>query len=179
MSPSISIRTADPTDASLLSDIGRRAFIAAFADQNNPEDLAEYLQGAFTPQKQAAELATPGCVFLIAEDEGRPAGYARLQTGPAPTCITGQRPIELVRFYLLPEWIGSGNGSRMMEVCLRAARGRGHDVIWLSTWKKNLRGIQFYQKWGFLISGQQTFQVRSDAQEDWLLALRLEGERAA
>lgn len=178
MVPSISIRTAGPNDAPLLAEIGRSAFTAAFGALNNPEDLAQYLRGAFSPEKQAAEIATPGCTFFLVEAGGEPAGYARLQTGPAPTCITGIRPIEIVRFYLLPEWIGSGNGSRLMEVCLQMARGGGHDVVWLSTWKKNTRGIAFYQKWGFTITGEQIFQVGSDAQEDWLLSLCLEGKRA-
>lgn len=165
------IRRASQDDARLLAEIGRAAFDAAFGAQNNPADLQVYLSKAFSERQQAYELGLAGCTFLIAESEEEPAGYARLQTGPAPAAIPGLNPIELSRFYLLPGWIGQGFGSMLMQTCLEHAWGGGHDVIWLSTWKENARGLAFYKKWGFQIVGEQIFQVGSDPQEDWLLAL--------
>ena len=167
------IRHARREDAPLLAAIGREAFEAAFGAQNNPDDLEAYLSGAFSPEQQARELAQPGSTYLIAESEGVPAGYARLQSGPAPACITGKNPIELSRFYLLPRWIGRGYGAQLMQYCLDLAWGRGYDVIWLSTWKENARGLAFYRKIGFAIVGEQIFQVGSDPQEDWLLQLTI------
>lgn len=164
------VRHASPKDAALLSEIGRAAFDAAFGAQNNPSDLAAYLDKSFSPARQAYELSLPGCTYLIAESEGNPAGYARLQTGPAPECVPGSNPIELVRFYLLPGWIGQGHGTQLMQYCLDLAWGGGHDALWLSTWKINTRGIAFYRKWGFEIVGEQIFQVGNDPQEDYLLA---------
>lgn len=175
---SFQVRRAVFEDAALLAALGRQTFAAAFGADNNPEDLARHLAQTFSKEQQEREFAQPENIYLIAESEGNPAGYARLHPGPAPDSIPGSSPVELVRFYLLPAYIGQGFGSRLMRVCLDLAWGGGHDVMWLSTWKKNARGLDFYKKWGFQIVGEQIFMVGKDPQEDWLLALR-RGDQSA
>lgn len=170
MDNKITFRQATSADAVLLADIGRRAFEAAFGPDNKADDMAAYLDGAFSEETQAGELAQKDCIFIIAETEKHePIGYSRLQPRRPPTCITGQRPVEIVRFYMLPDWIGKGTGSQLMQKTLETARGGGYDVVWLSTWQKNARGLKFYEKWGFTIVGEQTFQLGSDPQSDWIL----------
>ena len=174
MITNITFRQATSSDAALLADIGRRAFVGAFGADNTPEDMAAYLESAFSEEIQAAELAQEGCIFIIAESENNePIGYSRLQAGSTETCITGQRPVELVRFYMLPERIGKGTGSSLMQETLETARGRGYDVVWLGVWQKNARAIAFYEKWGFTIAGTHTFQLGSDTQHDWIMQRNL------
>jgi len=60
-----------------------------------------YLTEAFSQPKQAAELADPVTLFLIAEIDGQPVGYARLREGEAPEYVTGKHPIEVIRFYAI------------------------------------------------------------------------------
>jgi len=169
----INIRRAVPEDAVYLARIGREAFAAAFGEQNTAENMDAYLAESFSEQKQAVEIAEEGSIFLIAETEGKTMGYARLLSSMAPTCITGAKPVELVRFYLLPQWIGQGLAGPLMQACLDTARGGGYDVIWLGVWQENPRAIRFYQKWGFTIVGTHTFQLGGDTQHDWLMAQSL------
>lgn len=169
----ILIRKAELNDAALLASVGREAFAAAFSDQNSVENMEAYLSGAFSEAIQAAEIVEQDSLFLIAETEESIVGYARLLVSPAPTCITGTTPLELVRFYLLPEWIGKGVSGTLMQACLDAARGGGHDVIWLGVWQENPRAIRFYEKWGFSIVGTHTFQLGADTQHDWIMACLL------
>ena len=168
--PILSIRAATPADNLLLAELGRQAFFEAFAADNTPEDMAAYLAGAFSPEKQAAELADPATRFLIAEAEGAPAGFARLRAGPAPDCVQGQRPIEIVRFYSLKAWIGRGVGPALMRACLEHAEQAGYGVVWLDVWELNPRAIAFYRKWGFETVGTQAFQLGSDRQTDLLMS---------
>jgi len=165
----IVIRSALAHEAPLLSDLGARAFYQAFAADNTPEDIADYLAGAFSPEKQADELTRPGSTFLILEINGTPAGYAHLQEGHVPECVTGNHPIELVRFYLLHDWTGKGIGSRLMQACFNEVRRTGADVLWLGVWERNARAIAFYQKWGFTIVGTHSFQLGSDLQQDYIM----------
>ncbi len=165
----LSIRHATPTDAALLAGLGRRTFYDSFAADNTPETMAAYLAGAFSPQKQAAELADPGTLFLIVEDDGQTAGYARLKAGPAPACISGIRPLEIVRFYACQEWMGKGVGARLMQACIDEAKQRRADVLWLDVWEKNPRAIAFYHKWGFAVVGEQGFQMGEELQHDLLM----------
>lgn len=168
------IRPVLAHEGNLLSELGSRAFYQAFARDNTPENMAAYLAGAFSPDKQAQELTRPGSKFLILEIDGTPAGYAHLQDSPAPECITGNHPVELVRFYLLDGWKGKGIGSRLMQACIDEARGRGADVIWLGVWSENARAIAFYKKCGYSIIGTHSFQLGDELQEDFIMRREVE-----
>src|SRR2546421_12090133 len=94
------IRRADVKDAGLLAELGARTFSDTFAADNKPEDVAAYLNAAFSHAKQTEELLNAQSVYLIAEIDGRAVGYAQLYAGAAPSCVTGAMPVELVRFYV-------------------------------------------------------------------------------
>jgi ribosomal protein S18 acetylase RimI-like enzyme len=165
----IQIRSATAGDNVLLAELGERTFANTFAAQNTPENLAAYLGASFSPEKQAAELADPYSVFLIAESDGQPAGYARLKAGQPSAANAGNNPIELVRIYATEAWIGKGLGARLMRACLAEAEKRGCDTIWLGVWEENPRAIAFYRKWGFTVTGRQTFQLGDDMQTDLIM----------
>jgi GNAT superfamily N-acetyltransferase len=131
--------------------------------------MAAYLASAFSPEKQAAEIAAPDGVFLIVEADSRIAGYARLKESQPPDCISGERPIEIVRFYSAQEWIGKGVGAQLMKACLDEAERRGCATLWLDVWEHNPRAIAFYKKWGFETVGAQAFQLGADLQNDLLM----------
>jgi len=162
-------RIASPDDNILLAELGRRTFSDTFARDNTPEDMAAYLAASISPLKQAEELSDPLTSFLIAEVDGVPVGYARLHLGEPPAAITGRRPVEIVRFYSVLEWIGRGAGATLMSACFALAAEKGCDTIWLDVWERNPRAIAFYRKWGFAVVGAQTFQLGSDVQQDLLM----------
>jgi GNAT superfamily N-acetyltransferase len=164
----ITIRHAISNDAALLADIGRTMFHETFAADNSPENMAAYLDASFSPAKQAAELAEPGSLFLIAELDGQVAGYARLKEGPAPAEVAASRPIEIVRIYAGRAWQGRGVGAALMQACLDEARERNCDAIWLGVWERNPRALAFYRKWGFVQVGTQTFKLGDDLQTDFI-----------
>ncbi len=169
-SNSLNIRYATENDIHLLVEIGRTTFDEAFSRYNTPQDMKHYLKDAFNPEKQASEFAGPGSFFLIAEENENSIGYARLQAGAGgETCITGDRPIELVRIYVLGRWIGKGYGSALMQACLESARSSGYNSIWLGVWEKNERAIRFYEKWGFRKVGTHHFLLGTDLQNDILM----------
>ncbi len=164
------IRTATAADNYLLSELGARTYRDTFAADNTAEDMTLYLAGSFSPEKQAAELAQEGTVFLIAEEGDQPVGYARLRQDPPPECIKGKKAIEIVRLYAVKEMIGRGIGAALMQASLDEAARLDCDIIWLDVWENNPRAIAFYQKWGFEKVGEQGFQMGNDLQHDWLMA---------
>jgi hypothetical protein len=70
----IEIRYGAPQDNVLLAELGRETFHDSFCAENTAENMAAYLNESFSPETQAAELADPGTVFLIAEIRGETAG---------------------------------------------------------------------------------------------------------
>ena len=173
MKPEAIIRRADSSEAELLADLGARTFAEAFAAENTPENMSAYLAQAFTPESLADELADPLATFLLALIEGEVAGYAKLYQGESARCVTGERPVELARIYVLQKWLGSGVGRALMQRCVDEARASGAGVLWLGVWQRNLRALAFYRKWGFTTVGEQGFQLGSDAQTDWVMQLAL------
>ena len=168
------VRMATPDDNRLLADLGVEAFAAAFGPANTPENMARYLEAAFGPEKQAAEIADPSSVFLIAELADDPVGYARLLESTAPSSVTGSRPIEIVRIYARPGWIGKGVGAALMRACLDQASVRACDTVWLGVWEENRRAIAFYERWGFRQVGTHLFLLGADEQTDWIMARKTE-----
>ena len=175
----ISIRLASPADNQLLFKLGVETFSDAFGPDNTPHDMELYLESAFSPEIQAAELAEPSSLFLIAELDHQPVGYGRLLEGIPPSQVTGTRPIEIVRIYARTQWIGRGVGSSLMEACLAESKGRGRDTIWLGVWEKNRRAIAFYEKWGFQQVGSHPFLLGDDLQTDWLMQRPVASSAAA
>ncbi len=169
------IRRANSDDNILLAEMGARTFSDAFGADNTPEDMAAYLAAAFSPAKQAAELADPSSVFLIAQVGPAPVGYARLKAGDAPAEVTAPRPIELARLYAEKEWIGHGVGAALMQACMDKARGQGYATLWLGVWERNPRAIAFYRRWGFCQVGTHVFQLGADPQTDLVMQATVAG----
>jgi diamine N-acetyltransferase len=172
-SANISVRPAGPADAALLAEMGASTFADTFGPDNTPQNMAAYLAASFSPAKQAAELAEPGTLFLIAEVDGEAQGYVRLREGPAPASVTGARPMEIVRLYARQAFIGRGVGAALMRAGLTEAARRGCDTIWLDVWEHNPRARAFYERWGFSIVGTAAFSLGDDLQTDWLMDKRI------
>ena len=75
-------------------------------------------------------LAEPGAFVLVADDGGRPVGYALVHMrGPEETWTTGERIAELESLTVLPEYRGRGIGSALLDRAVpRAACRRGRSL---------------------------------------------------
>jgi ribosomal protein S18 acetylase RimI-like enzyme len=175
------IRPATPADARRLSGLGAVTFRDTFGDANRPDDMDRYLADAFSPARQAAEIADPTSLVLLAEHTPAQGGaeligYAHLVGGRPPPAVTGPAPLELKRLYVARAWHGRGVAQRLMDAVLDGARARGAGTLWLGVWERNPRAVAFYEKYGFRRVGEYTFRLGDDAQIDWLLARPLHGD---
>lgn len=164
------IRHAMAADADALSAFAARVFHETFAPDNDPMDMHAYLSDAFTPEKQAGEIADPSRVCLIAEVGDAMAGYAMLRVDATDSLAPADRPVELQRFYVDHAWHGRGVAAQLMSACLRDAQERGGATLWLGVWERNARAIRFYTKQGFADIGSQEFRLGSDLQTDRVMS---------
>jgi ribosomal protein S18 acetylase RimI-like enzyme len=132
-----------------------------------------YLRASFSPDIQFRELSQPDVIFLIAESQGNPIGYAQLVMNSKDESIQGARPLELRRIYALQEYLGKGVGKELMNATIEEAGRRGCDCVWLGVWERNQRAIDFYRKWGFRVVGSHTFVLGEDQQNDFVMELEL------
>ncbi|HSL42023.1 MAG TPA: GNAT family N-acetyltransferase [Anaerolineales bacterium] len=170
----MNIRYGNPNDARMLSELGARTFYEAFAKENSPENIALYLKASFSPEIQFRELSNPENIFLIAEAESIPIGYAHLVLDSRDESIRGEKPLELRRIYATQQYIGKGVGRELMNAALLEGKRRGCNCIWLGVWEKNQRAIDFYKKCGFREVGTHEFVLGNDLQKDFVMELQLE-----
>jgi GNAT superfamily N-acetyltransferase len=168
------LRRAESGDARLLAQLGARLFEQAFGSANTPEDMRDYLAGAFSVEIQTEELADPERVTWIAEDAGKAAvGYVMLRRGTKSNGVSGSAPAEVQRVYVDQAWHGQHVGEALINACVDQASAWHCDVLWLAVWERNSRAIAFYQKMAFRAVGSQTFSLGSDVQQDVVMARAL------
>lgn len=163
------IRPARVPDAPWLADLAERTFRETYTAHNSPHDMERYVADHFAPALQAAELADPHNLTLVVEVDGRPAGYTQLGQRPAPSCVTGAEPMEIIRFYIDRPWHGQGLAQELMRAAAEHAQAAGSRTLWLGVWERNPRAIAFYRKCGFTEVGTQTFVLGADHQRDLVL----------
>lgn len=115
------IRHATPSDAGMLSELGARTFSEAFGRENTPANLAAHLRNSFSPEIQHRELSEADTIFLIAEADGQPIGYAQLVFNSREQSMEASNPMEIRRIYVLQESVGRGVGSELMSASLDEA----------------------------------------------------------
>ena len=166
---SIVIRTGVAADATALAELAARTFRETFAADNRPEDMALHAERAYGTSQQERELVDPNIATLLVEVDAQLAGFAQLRSGVPPSCVTGEEPVELWRFYIAQPWHGGGVAQALMRKVETHAYQRGGRTLWLGVWARNERAKAFYHKNGFMDVGSHVFMVGKDPQTDRIL----------
>jgi ribosomal protein S18 acetylase RimI-like enzyme len=169
----LTIRPATPADAAALAAFGARTFRETFEPDNRADDVAAYVDAAYSVARQRTEIAHLGWTTLMAESSTDLVAFAQTREGDAPDEVSGPAPIELLRFYVDRDWHGRGVAHPLMAAVFAAARARGARTLWLGVWERNARAIAFYHKQGFRDVGSHEFVLGTDHQIDRLMARRL------
>ena len=164
------IRRGDLNDVVLLQTIGRKTFADTFGNTCTKDDMQVVLELYFNPAQVALELADDADNFFFYEGDGIVKGYMRMNAKHACPLDSFQnrKCIELVRFYVLDEFHGTGIANELMDYAVAFARQHGFDFMYLSVWEYNFRARGFYEKHGFVNSGiENDFPLGSTPQTDY------------
>jgi ribosomal protein S18 acetylase RimI-like enzyme len=170
----ISYRDGGMADAPLLQALFRESFTDTFGHLYCEEDLRVFLD-AIDVAAWEAEIADPAYRIRIAEENKKPAGFAKVGPLSVPLDPPG-RPIELRQLYILPPWKGRGIAAALMEWALGQAAAQGADHIYLSVYSQNDRAKRFYSRYGFEEVGAYHFMVGNQADDERIMRLRLEND---
>lgn len=174
----ISIAKANLATATRLAALGRQTFSETFAASNTPENMAAYLDEAYGPDIQLAQLQDPRCTCLLAEMQGQTVGYALLQeesTLGLPDGAPPTRQLEIKQLYIVEDWIGTGLGKALMRRALDIAQAAQVTAVVLGVWEHNERAQAFYQRFGFREVGAVAFKLGEDVQRDLVYRKGLAG----
>ncbi len=165
------IRKARMDEAEMIADLSRKTFFDTFAPSNKMEDMELFLSEQFTRPALEKEVLDEKGIFYILEKEGTVLGYARVGRGAGSDNQSDS--VEIARFYMVKEAIGTGAARQLMLFCLQNARETGYKKAFLSVWKENHRAIAFYRKFGFEVIGETEFLLGRDLQFDHIMECNL------
>jgi GNAT superfamily N-acetyltransferase len=102
-------------------------------------------------QFAAVQKQTENGVFLIAEQDGQPVGWAAVYEHVAPTYVVEQERhcAVICEAFVEPVVRGQGAGRALLSACEAWARGRGLSVIHIGHLSGNERAAKVYEKAGF------------------------------
>jgi diamine N-acetyltransferase len=164
------IRTATIQDLAVLHDLAVRTFSDTFSGTAADEDIQRYLTQDLAVEQIAKELLGEEGQYWLAFSEDQPAAFMRLVWQQVPDCVTGPKPIELLRLYVDQPFLGRGIAQSLMETGLDWSKQQGFQTMFLGVWEHNYRAQKFYAKYGFEKVGEHVFPVGNDPQIDWYLA---------
>ncbi|TCD45784.1 GNAT family N-acetyltransferase [Streptococcus sp. X16XC17] len=169
------IRQLSIKDLSDLQTISREIYFATFISSISAEDIAVYMEEAYSKEVLGAELQSSDSDFYFLESEtGDILGYVKLNVGPAQTEDVAANAMEIQRIYVRPNQKRKGYGHTLMKFSLDAAREKGCDSVWLGVWEYNTIAQDFYKSHGFVKVGEHVFITGNQEDTDHILLKKLD-----
>ncbi|MGE7602670.1 GNAT family N-acetyltransferase [Peribacillus sp. NPDC097675] len=169
----IRIRKCILEDLPLLQMIGSETFNETFKDQNSPENMKVYLEGAFNLTQLRTEISNLSSEFFFIYCNREVAGYLKVNVSEAQTEKEGDEALEIERIYIRKKFQGQGLGHHLINRGMEMAKEQHKKKIWLGVWEKNEAAIQFYRKMGFTQTGTHSFHMGDEKQTDLVMAKML------
>ncbi len=158
-------------DLLLLQEISIETFNDTFKEQNTPENMNAYLERAFTVEQLKKELSNESSEFFFVFFNDEIAGYLKVNVNEAQTEDMGDESLEVERIYIKSHFQKHGLGKYLLNRAIEMAKGRNKTKIWLGVWEKNENAIAFYQKMGFIQTGDHSFFMGDEEQTDIMVTL--------
>lgn len=163
------IREAIASDAELLTRMGREIFIESFGSLYSKDDLESFLKDTYSPEKQLLEITATDSNCLIAEIDGKPAGYAKYGLCKLPVDMFGQRAGELHRLYVYKHFRNAGTGRALADMAFDEMIKAGCSDIYIGVWSENYGAQRFYSSFGFSKCGEYKFMVGKQADHEFIM----------
>ena len=161
----LTIEKAKPSDAAIVALLGRLTFRETFAALflQHEDELRAYLDKTFCPAKIEASIGKPENCYWLASVDGLPVGYGKLKFPSTNPACEGDAPAQLQKIYVLSEFIAMKVGHRLMdEICAEGAR-LAVDEMWLNVLSSNDHAIRFYERHGWIRTGDATYDIGSQS----------------
>lgn len=168
------LRVPTEEDAAACSLIAGASFLEAFAGVLDGVDIVAHVADKSSEATFRGWIADPGSVVTLAvADRGSaPIGYTVL-TAPDLPVAARAGDLELKRIYTLAPWHGGGLGAALMAAALVDARRLGAGRVLLGVYGGNKRAQRFYEKQGFVVTGERRFLVGATWHDDLVFAREL------
>jgi len=148
----MSIREASTSDIPAIRSIAHATWPVAYAAIITPAQIAYMLDLMYSEAALLDQLHVKGHRFLLAEQDGKPIGFAGFEHHYA----AGRS--RLHKLYVLPAVKGTGVGHALLEAVLMAAMQAGDTAVELNVNKHN-PAKEFYARHGFMIERDEVIDI--------------------
>lgn len=163
-------RAATPSDTAEIAEFMTRNFLAAYGHCSSPENVQQAVKDYYGVEAQRTDLGKDDIINCLCIIENKIAGLAQVKP---PNPDSNQHKSELSRFYVDTPYHGKGIAPELMQKTLEQLKAKSAQSLWLSVWQESQQAIRFYQKQGFVISGDTIFMIGDDPMKDWLMTKAL------
>ncbi|MGE5413561.1 MAG: N-acetyltransferase family protein [Syntrophomonadaceae bacterium] len=141
---SVAVRPAGPDDRDFV--LATAVELAAFGppEWRTPDEVVE---GEVRTLRAWFASAPPGSALLVAEEGGRPLGFAYLET--LRDYFLGEEHGHIGILAVTKEAQGRGAGGALLEAAEAWARGRGYGRLTLHVFERNARARAVYARRGY------------------------------
>jgi ribosomal protein S18 acetylase RimI-like enzyme len=169
----VSIRRAEPADARLLAQLAAETFPLACPPSLSAEDIQAFIDLTLSQEAFGRYLCNPHYRIWLATAQSDAVGYAmsvhREPQDPAiRVVLQGSPSVELSKMYVKSGYHGFGIATLLMAEVLADARFEGAQSVWLGVNHHNERANGFYDKEGFALVGERSFQVGRQIEADFV-----------
>ncbi|MHB8962992.1 MAG: GNAT family N-acetyltransferase [Saccharofermentanales bacterium] len=144
------IRKAVPEDAFCMAEILTKSWMSAYKTIIPMDDLLQYTNVERRLAMFRQHLADPKENYYLALSNDVPCGLFFFGDSRDDDLADYG---EIVAFYLLEEYWGSGFGREMMAYALHIMQSMKYTDVCLWVFKENTRARKFYEKCGFVCDG--------------------------
>jgi ribosomal protein S18 acetylase RimI-like enzyme len=170
----IEIRKATATDAIHIALLGRITYTESHGHYiNEKEDLLQFYNEYYSVSRIREEINDAKNIFWIVFLDELPIAFAKLSLDISFPKFSEIKSCKLQRLYILNDFIGLKIGSQLQEIILKEAINLEYKIIWLTAYYKNIKGIHFYKKYGFIESGKIDFFVGESNYENLVFVKNL------
>ena len=173
MDLNIKIQQINNSHIAALQQIGRQTFSETFAESNSAENIAKYIEEAYSYEKLSAELNNPNSFFYFAMLDEKVIGYLKINMGGSQTELKDNDAFEIERIYVLKSFQGKKVGQVLFDKAIQIGKEQNAAFVWLGVWEENKKALQFYTKNGFVEFDQHIFVLGDEAQTDIMMKLEL------
>jgi ribosomal protein S18 acetylase RimI-like enzyme len=160
MSSPVLVRVGVPDDAYALAEIHVLAWQVGYRGLL-PDSLLDSLSAADRLPRWRERLAETASRVLVAELDGRPAGW--LVLGPQrDEDLDPKRIAEIYAVYVHPDFWRRGCGAALLARASDELRSQGFAEATLWVLRDNARAIRFYEAQGFWADGASKIETNRD-----------------
>ena len=156
-----------------LQSISIETYTQTFKEHNTPENLAAYLEQAYSLDKLERELSISSSYFFFIYSGQQIAGYLKLNTDDTQTEPMGRDALEVERIYVRKAFQKLGIGKQLLNKAIEMAEQQNKKTVWLGVWENNDNALAFYHKKGFVQTGSHSFYMGDDEQIDLIMVKTL------